>query len=92
MHTVKSFQHIRVFYYNMVFQREIRTELPFVEPSCDFSEVEQNARSYQKQMKSYHDQKNHVKEHQFAVGNIVYLARNIALMASSMLGLVQSNM
>ena len=61
---------------NMLFQREIRTELPSVEPSCDFNEVEQNARSYQKQMKSYHDQKNHVKEHQFAVGDIVYLARN----------------
>ncbi|CAB4028634.1 Transposon Tf2-9 poly, partial [Paramuricea clavata] len=63
---------------SLLFHREIRTELPSVKLNVDVSSsnVEGDARSYQKRMKSYHDRKQRAKAHSFVVGDMVYLARS----------------
>ena len=63
---------------SLLFHREIRTELPSIKLNVDVSSsnVEGDARSYQKRMKSYHDRKQCAKAHSFVVGDIVYLARS----------------
>jgi hypothetical protein len=63
---------------SLLFHREIRTELPSIKLNVDASSsnVEGDARSYQKRMKSYHDRKQRAKAHSFVVGDMVYLARS----------------
>jgi hypothetical protein len=63
---------------SLLFHRETRTELPSIKLNVDASSsnVEGDARSYQKRMKSYHDRKQRAKAHSFVVGDMVYLARS----------------
>ena len=63
---------------SLLFHREIRTELPSIKLNISVSSgnVEEDAKSYQKRMKSYNDRKYRAKAHSFVVGNIVYLARS----------------
>jgi hypothetical protein len=57
--------------------REMRTELPSIKNvDSNSSNVEGDACLYQKQMKSYHNCKQHAEAHLFVVGDIVYLARS----------------
>ena len=62
----------------LLFCREIRTELPSIDfnASESSSNVEEDVKSYQKRMKSYHDRKHRAKAHSFVVGDILYLARS----------------
>ncbi len=82
---------------SLLFHGEMRTELPSIKLNVDLSSsnVEGDARSYQKQMKSYHDRKQRAKAHSFNLWLVILcilLGVSLIVTVSSSLNLTISSM
>lgn len=59
-----------------MFGRDIRTKLPhLVEEDDKTKDIQKHHKQYTDKMKDYADKTNRAKEHNFEVGNLVYIAR-----------------
>ncbi len=58
-----------------MFGRDVRTKLPsLVTDKRDTKDIESHHKSYKEKMKQYADMTNRAKEHNFKLGDIVYVA------------------
>ncbi len=60
---------------NLMFGRDVRTKLPsLVTDKRDTKDIESHHKSYKEKIKQYADMTNRAKEHNFKLGDIVYVA------------------